>query len=185
MLVLRHGQSEWNVQDRMQGRLDSPLTALGREQALRQGAILRRIGASDLPVYCSPQGRAIETARLAIPETAPVLDHRLSEIDLGDWQGLTLEEIARGWPDLFHHGASAEWKFRAPGGETAADLKARVEDFLGAIAGPAVIVTHGVTSQLIRSSLMGRGLSAGPSLEERQGVVYRIASRQQDILEFA
>ena len=101
--VLWHGQTEWNLAGRHQGQLDSPLTALGRQQAARQGVILRDVlrHHKNVAGYVSPLGRARETAEIALTglDIQTRVDARLSEIAFGDWEGLTLADIEKGWPD--------------------------------------------------------------------------------------
>ncbi|MGC1486395.1 MAG: histidine phosphatase family protein, partial [Albidovulum sp.] len=91
--ILRHGETEWNRAGRFQGRLNSPLTEKGCAQARRQGEILTTAGvnASQFQFWSSPQGRARQTADLALGGMGGVIreDLLLQEIDVGDWQGLT------------------------------------------------------------------------------------------------
>ena len=94
LMVLKHGQTEWNVLRKFQGKKDSPLTPLGESQALRQKQLLD--GFKDVPaqVYVSPQGRAVATAHLVLGPTSRFeIDHRLREIEFGLWEGLTHDEV--------------------------------------------------------------------------------------------
>ena len=96
-LVIRHGESEWNAQRRWQGQADPPLTDLGRMQA---HAAVEKLGTFDL-LASSDLQRARSTAeiighRLGI-ELLPA-DSRLRETDVGEWQGLTVEEIEAAYP---------------------------------------------------------------------------------------
>ena len=90
----RHGQTEWNAERRFQGRLNSPLTELGRQQAMDQGEILRRnvpnLYETDLVI--SPLGRVIETVEIALPGMAYRIDDDLMEHDVGPISGLSLAE---------------------------------------------------------------------------------------------
>jgi probable phosphoglycerate mutase len=97
MLLVRHGQSEWNAVGRWQGRADPALTELGRLQA-RHAAT--RVGAVDV-IVASPLVRALETARLisAVLGVGPVVvEADLAERDAGEWEGLTRAEIEDQWP---------------------------------------------------------------------------------------
>ncbi|GAB4284649.1 MAG: histidine phosphatase family protein [Roseovarius sp.] len=176
--VLRHGQTEWNAEGRMQGRLDSPLTALGLAQARAQNAILRReLSGRTGAVTClaSPSGRAWRTAEIAIRglDLTIAPDPDLQEIDMGAWQGCRLTEIRAALPDA----AAADphlWKFDAPGGERLVDMVARVERLLGRLSGPTVLVTHGVTSRVLRSLALGRPVREMAALPGGQGVVHHL-----------
>jgi len=128
-MLLRHGESEGNAQGRMQGRRDYPLSALGREQAARAAAF---IGASGLPlsaVYSSPLKRAFETASIVAqcgirPE--PVVDEDLPEIGAGSLEGLNEAEISATHPGFMHRPLSETGDFAAYGGESNADVQARL-----------------------------------------------------------
>ncbi|MGQ0825676.1 MAG: histidine phosphatase family protein [Actinomycetota bacterium] len=119
VLVLRHGTSEWNIENRWQGWLDAPLTADGATQANARGSELARAGIRPRVVYCSDLGRAVRTAEImAARLECPVFpDMGFRERHGGDWQGLTGAEIDARWPgqrDAWRHG-----RLRSPpGGET-------------------------------------------------------------------
>lgn len=119
LLVVRHGQSEWNADGRWQGREDPPLTELGRTQA-RQAA--RAVGAIDA-IVSSPLRRAADTAALISEElgVGPVTHlNGLIERHAGEWQGLTRAEIEEDWPGYLADGR------RPPGWEPDEEVEARV-----------------------------------------------------------
>ncbi len=187
LYILRHGETEWNRLGRMQGRLDSPLTDLGRMQAAAQADILTRAGitAQSHQFAVSPQGRAIATAEIAL---APIdvrasTDPRLCEIDMGDWQGLTLDEIDARAPGLFETFPGLEWYDHLPGGETLADVRARAASFLADLTGPAVIITHGVLSAAMRAHVLGLPHDAIASMPGGQGVIYHLEAGRMIRLE--
>ena len=97
LFVVRHGQTLWNIEGRMQGRLDSPLSEEGQRQAGRHAEVLHRLGGVD-HMLCSPSGRTRETASLLNAKLAVPIDYEevLMERDCGDWSGLTIEEITSG-----------------------------------------------------------------------------------------
>src|SRR5207253_1033662 len=106
ILLVRHGETEWNRQRRVQGRLDSPLTQQGITQAGAIGRLLRTLpDAASARIVTSPLGRARRTAEL-IGEHFPVrlelaIDDRLREISVGAWDGLTYRDIAMRNPGIF------------------------------------------------------------------------------------
>jgi broad specificity phosphatase PhoE len=125
LYLFRHGETDYNAQGRMQGQLDVPLNADGIAQAV---ALAQRLRNAPLThIYTSPLSRAADTAkRLADLRNMPVLaDDRLLEYDMGDWQGMLISE-ARAQPADGDGGVSLE----VPGGETAAQMHARVASFL-------------------------------------------------------
>lgn len=103
VVVVRHGESEWNVLGKWQGRADTSLTAAGRQQALDAGAHIAATGMTIDHIVASTLRRASETAaiiakRLGLAD--PVLDERLVETDVGPWEGLRESEIEKGWPNF-------------------------------------------------------------------------------------
>lgn len=182
--VLRHGETEWNAAHRMQGWLNSALTDRGIAQAKQQAAVLGRCDLSGFDAVTSPLGRCIHTAALAVAPHKPEIrtDPRLKEIHVGVWQGQVRDDLpgydaAMDGPDgpLALYGS-------APGGETYADLAERCQSFLTDLAGPTIIVTHGITSRMLRTLLLGHApddLATLTALPGGQGVVYHIVEKRQ------
>ena len=101
VLLLRHGQSEWNAIRRWQGLADSPLTDLGRRQAVAVARVLDRLDRPIGRVWSSPLARAAETGEIiaaALGAGTVAVDDRFREADAGEWQGLTPVEIERAYP---------------------------------------------------------------------------------------
>jgi len=146
LLIIRHGESEWNVERRWQGWLDAPLTSLGEKQALQRAEAIARSGFFPATIHCSDLGRALQTAEIIAallgattrPHTA------LRERNAGEWAGHTADEIDERWPGLrmaWRRGELAA----IPGGEDDDDVIARVVPALAEILDgptPAMIVTH-------------------------------------------
>ena len=158
LLLVRHGQSEWNAIGRWQGQADPPLSALGEEQA-RDAA--GRLGATGFSaVVSSDLQRARRTAEI-LAEALGLgvrVDPDLREIDVGQWQGLTRTEIEAGWPN-----ALADWSAgrseAPPGGETRAHLAERARAALARAAAEAspgdhvLLVSHGALVRHLDRSL--------------------------------
>ncbi|MEO9778397.1 MAG: histidine phosphatase family protein [Sedimentitalea sp.] len=182
-LILRHGETEWNREGRLQGRLDSKLTAIGRTHAQRQNAILQEFGVTGWAWCSSPQGRAMTTAQIAAQELSAeiVPDVRLQEIDVGSWTGLRRDEIAEQVPHLFETEGLA-WYDHAPDGEGLIALERRAKAFLDEMTGPTVIVTHGITSRVIRCLAQGLPAEAFDTVGGGQGVVYHIRNYESRLL---
>lgn len=180
IFVLRHGETVWNTSGRFQGRSDSPLTELGRKQALRQRQIL--LAQKDVPdaIFSSPLGRAVETSGIVFGAGVDIrLDDRLQEIAFGAWEGLTRDEVRAEIDCPFDSGL---WNFRSPGGEDFDTISRRVGQFLDDLRGPAVVVTHGTTSLVLRGLCMGLDQEQMLKLPKDQGCVYRVADGQHFIL---
>ena len=148
VIVVRHGQTEWNVEARIQGQGDSRLTAEGRAQAR---AISARLAAQPFDVLVSSDlGRAAATAR-AIAERCGkpiVLDARLRERHFGVGEGMTYDEVDRAYPGAFARIRNVDPDFVIPGGESRRQFHARVVSAMDSIAKAhdgrtIVVVTHG------------------------------------------
>lgn len=180
ILVLRHGETVWNREGRLQGQRDSPLTELGKSQALTQRTILG--GHEDLPhdIFVSPLGRTIHTARLALGlRTKFQVDERLKEIGFGAWEGQTKREIrAQFNGDIDEDTLS----FGSPDGETYEELRRRVSEFLADLSRPAVIVTHGATSSVLRGVCLGLDRAGVLGLSREQGCVFQVKNGKERIL---
>lgn len=119
ILLVRHGQTEWNRVERFRGRADVPLNETGLAQAEATG---RRIAADWKPVavYSSPLSRAVKTAEAIVKHfDLPVQVHPgLADIDYGQWQGCTPDEARERWPEMVDAWYNAPQMARIPGGET-------------------------------------------------------------------
>lgn len=149
-------------------------------QALCQRTILKAHSIAPDAVFCSPQGRARQTAHLIFGVERNIqLDARLQEIDFGQWEGLTRDEVANQTGDAF---ASGLWQFESPGGEDFAAISRRVSDFLDDLQGPAIIVTHGTTSQVLRGLCLQLDQVMLLRLPKDHGCVYSVSAGVQAIL---
>lgn len=158
LVVLRHGQTNWNLEHRFQGRSDIPLNASGVAQAKAAAATLGRFAFD--AVYASPLERAHQTAQLVCPDTEIHLDERLMEIDVGGWSGLTWEQVTALMPAYEAHYANGVDFRRSSTGETMADVVARglpaVEEIAARHQGETLlIVSHGLLLNRVLHALLG------------------------------
>jgi broad specificity phosphatase PhoE len=164
LLLVRHGQTEWNREERFRGRADVPLNDTGLAQA---AAVGRRVAAEWKPVavYASPLSRAMQTgAAIAEPfglavEPLP----GLIDIDYGQWQGLSPDEVKARWPELLDDWYHKPHRAYIPGGEMLADLDVRgmaaVRQLAAQHAGQAIaLVGHTVINRVILLGVLGLGL---------------------------
>ena len=182
LYILRHGETVWNREGRMQGRLNAPLTPLGRDQALRQGALLAGRDLHGFGFYTSPLGRAVQTAALALGEIATEIrtDDRLREIDVGAWSGQLRRDFA---PDATGEGPDGDLSVyaRAPG-EGLAGVSARARDFVADLKGPAVVVCHGIVSRFLRCAALGLPDTDWMALPGGQGNVFHVTDGRMEEL---
>ena len=138
--LIRHGPTEWNAQMRVQGTIETQLSAEGEAMMAR---LLPPEGFESARPYSSPKLRARQTAAL-LGLKNPTLDARLAEQNWGTWEGLTRAEmLARDGEDAFLR-AGLGLAFRPPGGESIGELRARAQSFLADVAKgtDAVAITH-------------------------------------------
>lgn len=143
---IRHGQSEWNAQNLWQGHSESPLSELGRRQAQALGRRLASGGYRFDKVFSSDLGRAHETARLSLPDREITVDPRLREIHFGVFEGRSLEQLEEAErAELTGWWRSPYQRALTGGGESMADLRARVEAWSAELDGVSQIAvfTHG------------------------------------------
>lgn len=173
--ILRHGQTVWNAEGRLQGHLDSPLTDRGQRQARAQGEILRRVLPAEVTVLSSPAGRSWQTAEIALAGLGlvPVAEPDLREVHLGRWQGRLVRAL-RAERGLGPQDDPHLWKFGAPGGERLEAVTARLLRLRGRLEGPCVLFTHGLTSRVLRCLVLGRPLEELSRLPGGQGVVHHV-----------
>ena len=178
VFIVRHGQSEWNLERRRQGQLDSPLTEAGRCSAQAVGATLSNLDADAL--FSSPLGRAWQSAQIidAVLGLGVHSEPGLSEIDHGEIAGLTDDEIERSNPGLLAQRRSRLYDWRFPGGESYSDADSRAAGALRRIeAAPAqrpVLVTHEMIARMLLRNLLGLGIEDALGRFFRQGAVYQV-----------
>ena len=163
MILVRHGQTEWNRVERFRGRADVLLNETGLAQAAATG---RRIAAEWLPVavYTSPLSRAVKTAEAIAQHFAlPVQAHPgLADIDYGTWQGLTPDEARARWPEVVEAWYSTPHTAHIPGGEPLTDLRARAMTMVQELAArhaaqTIVLVGHTIINRIILLGVLGLG----------------------------
>jgi len=178
------GQTEWNATGRLQGHLDSPLTEKGLRQARRQHELLQPYDLTGFRFITSPQARARKTAQIALAGLAAHIEtsSELMEIGLGAWAGSTRAEIAQERMISLQDLGQTQFYDWAPGGEGTERLYERCAAFLSQLTGPAVLITHGMTSLCLRLCALGWGLDRLADLPSGQGVVYRVKAGHHDEL---
>jgi probable phosphoglycerate mutase len=181
ILLVRHGETEWNVQRRNQGRFDSPLTERGVAQAEAIGRLIKTLpDAAVARIVASPLGRARRTAEIIRSHIEPVpdllFDERLRELSLGSWDGLTYDEIAICSPGIFEGDRGREWCFRSPDGEGFERFAARLGEWLSeALEAPFLVaVTHGIVSRILRGLYAGLAREVMLTLPVPQNKIFQL-----------
>jgi broad specificity phosphatase PhoE len=191
LYMLRHGETAWNTERRMQGTRNSDLTERGRAQALAMGRTLRaELAREPGPTVFlrSPLGRARETSEIVGRELglAPTDwrdDIRLAELAYGEWEGFSWAEI-----EVTHPTALADWRadphgYCPPGGETHHALRERSRAVLVEIAASnmrTVVVSHGVSGAVVRGLNLGLDARAMFVLEKPQDAFFRLMAGSEE-----
>jgi probable phosphoglycerate mutase len=161
VILVRHGQTEWNRNERFRGRADVPLNETGSAQAEATG---RRVASEWQPVavYSSPLSRSVKTAEaIASHYNMKVQIHPgLADIDYGEWQGLSPEEAHQRWPEEIEAWYNQPQLARIPGGETLDELRARamrtVNELVDRHPGDSIVlVGHTVINRIILADQAG------------------------------
>ena len=183
VFYVRHGETDWNVRGRLQGRRDVPLNARGREQASHCGELLRDLFARDgrdpsaFDYVSSPLGRACETmvllrAPLGLPAEGYRTDERLAEIAFGDWEGFTIAQLHERDPQGIAQREHDKWHFLPPNGESYKMVSARMRDWYESLTRDTVATAHGGTARGLMAHLGIAKPAAAPLIDIMQGEVY-------------
>ena len=180
---IRHGETQWNADGRLQGARDIPLNDLGRKQAAHAGDILADLFARDgrdetsIAFVASPLGRARSTMELVrgtlgLPPAGYSLDDRLREIGYGHWEGSTLAQMQVSDPEVFARRQTDKWTVSPPGGESYASVQIRMRDWYDSLLADTVAVAHGGTARALMVTLGIETPASAADLTIEQGAVY-------------
>jgi broad specificity phosphatase PhoE len=186
LYYVRHGLTDWNVQQRLQGRNDVPLNQEGRAQAVRCGEILRDLIVRDgrepaeFGYVSSPLIRARTTmeivrATLGLQPAGFAIDARLAEIAFGEWEGLTYADVLKRDKDVVARRESDKWGFQPPGGESYAQLTVRMRAWYETVDKDTVVAAHGGTARALIAHLGIASPQDATHYSIDQGVVYVFA----------
>jgi broad specificity phosphatase PhoE len=186
LYYVRHGETDFNLEGRLQGRRDTELNAHGRGQAAECGVLLQDLFARDQRrtdefIYISsPLKRARQTmevlrATLGLDPREYDIDARLAEIAYGDWEGLTLPEIEARVPGILTQRDRDKWDFAPPGGESYRQLATRIGDWYASLTRDAVVAAHGGGVRALMALLHIVTEDEATRAPIEQGVVYVFA----------
>ena len=159
IILVRHGETEWNVEEVFRGRIDVELNQAGVEQAELLAEYLG--GLKIDAVYSSPLKRALTTAEVIAGyhqldvEIAP----GLTDFDYGEWQGLPHQEVKEKYKELYAQWINNPHQVRMPAGESLGDVRERaigvVNNVIAQYAGTVVLVSHRVVNKVLICALLG------------------------------
>jgi len=172
--MLRHADTAWSAERRIQGRCDVPLNDAGRA-ALR--SLRLPVECSDMQVVTSPLARCVETARLLGAPDAP-REPRLAEMSWGAWEGRRLADLRAELGRAMEDNEARGWDFRPEGGESPREVLARVRSWLAGVRQPTLAVTHRGVIRAVFASACGWDMLGKPPAKLDWGAVhlFRVAA---------
>ncbi|MER8777068.1 histidine phosphatase family protein [Mesorhizobium sp. M0977] len=189
--IVRHGQTAWNAEARLQGQADTDLNELGREQASRNGRRLADLidRPEDFDFVASPMRRTRETmerlrAAMKLDPHAYRTEPLLVELSFGDWQGFTFAELEANNPGSTRQRRLDKWNFQPPGegAESYQMLLERVKPWFDALDRQTVCVTHGGVMRALFRLVLGMSEQEAVSMEVPQDRLLRLDGRRLEWL---
>ena len=179
--LARHGETQWNVERRMQGWGDSALTDLGQSQARIHGKLLNRERVSR--IFASDLGRVRQTLALIREHCEADLrfDANLRECNMGQWEGQRVEDIQQEWHVEYGRWRQDSERFSPPDGESINEMKLRVAQVLDDVSDDTnsrvAFVTHGITTRVLLDLLIGLTDQQKQQLRVPNGVVHMVETQ--------
>lgn len=180
IIIVRHGETEFNAAETFRGRADIPLNETGLKQAKLLGEFLSTENID--VIYSSPLQRAVKTAEaIATPQKLDVnIVENLNDIDCGDWQGLTLKEVTDRYDDIYQDWLDTPEQVRLPGGESLEEVRFRALSFVQDTVArwgesKIVLVSHRAVNKVLICALLGLDNSMFWSFKLDTGAITRIS----------
>ena len=183
IILLRHGETVFNREGRIQGHADSPLTVKGTEQAFRYGLAIRALiqGESGWTVISSPLGRCAQTTGIlceaaGLDSGAASFDDRLKEVDTGSLAGRLKSELP---PEAVAGSGLDHWVFRSPDGESHQAVSARLASWLASLSpeDKIICVSHGIAGRVLRGLYLGQDPGLAMQSDSPQDAVFILRAR--------
>jgi len=180
IFLLRHGETVWNRECRLQGHKDSNLTQKGKEQAQNSGYHLQQVIGRPPRLFCSPLGRCRETAA----EIAKIVDFDLDRIEydgrvkersFGRWEGQKISDVKLFDADAYRLTTDNRWDVAPPDGESYSMVAKRLECWLTEVQGGSVVlVSHGCAGRILRGIYLGLSAEEIYGLDEPHEAIYKL-----------
>ena len=162
VILIRHGETDWNKEQVFRGRVDIELNQIGKEQARAVAEALK--GVNIVAIYSSPLSRALETAKIigSYLNLKPKVDAGFFDFDYGDWQGMPHREVEKHYPDLYKKWHEEPHKLTMPGGENLGDVRKRATRALSKLLlrydnQTVAIISHRVVNKVLLCAVLGLG----------------------------
>ena len=189
LILVRHGESEWNRAGRIQGQVNSPLTDLGINQAKATRDYLSGILLNQqLEIYTSPLDRALQTAEIIAqgidyPSRKIIIEERLNDFNIGEISGtFGWDKVAEIFPEQAQLRLQDPMRFHPSGGESGAEFEARLRSLLEDLMDDGTLklmVSHGIVNKFIRGILKNLSGKEMVKLGESQNTIFRLEQGEE------
>ena len=178
--LLRHGQTVWNLEKRMQGQQDSPLTMIGITQVMKMGITLDKLEAWKHRIYASPLPRTRQSVVITCAEMGRhygecIYDKRLLEHSFGIWEGKRWKDIIKQYPGMKEERESDHWNFTLPNGDSYESVSKRTGEFLNEHTGKdMIIIAHEIVNKTIIGNYCGYDKEKIVKIKHPQDTIYKL-----------
>jgi Fructose-2,6-bisphosphatase len=191
IILVRHGQTKWNVEGRYQGRLNSDLTEKGKEQAKENALKIAKVLNPTKPfkIFSSPLGRAKESCyiicdALGVDKTEVIFDERISEFNYGIFEGKTKAECQEKYPQVLAERKANKWSYQIENGESYILVTQRLKSWLESVQDEKTVVM--VAHEMVNRALRGLycNLDSNSMLDLRQGndIIIKLENSEENIV---
>jgi probable phosphoglycerate mutase len=191
IILVRHGQTQWNVEGRYQGRLNSDLTEKGKTQSKRNASKIAKVLDLKMPfkVFSSPLGRAKESCyiicdELGIDKSRIIFDERLSEFNYGIFEGKTKDECQELYPQVLAQREANKWSYQIENGESYLLVSERVKSWLSSLSSDSVlVVAHEMVNRVLRGIYANLDNNRILELRQANDMVLKLENSEEIIIE--
>ena len=192
IILVRHGQTQWNVEGRYQGRLNSDLTEKGKTQSKRNASKIAKVLDLKMPfkVFSSPLGRAKESSYLICDElgfdkSRVIFDERLSEFNYGIFEGKTKDECQELYPQVLAQREANKWSYQIENGESYLLVTERLKSWLQSISSEEVVlmVAHEMVNRALRGIYCDLDSNSMLELRQANDLVLKLENSEEKIIE--
>jgi probable phosphoglycerate mutase len=192
IILVRHGQTEWNVEGRYQGRLNSDLTEKGKEQSKRNASKIAKVLDLNKPfkIFSSPLGRAKESCHiicdeLGIDKNKIIFDERISEFNYGIFEGKTKEECKELYPQVLAQREAHKWSYQIENGESYLLVTERLKSWLQSVSSEEVVlmVAHEMVNRALRGIYCDLDSNSMLALRQANDLVLKLENSEENIIE--
>ena len=195
IILVRHGQTKWNVEGRYQGRLNSDLTEKGKEQAKSNASKIAKIAKvlklnEPFKIFSSPLGRAKESCHiicdeLGIDKKEIIFDERISEFNYGIFEGQTRDECREKYPEVLAKREANKWSYQIENGESYILVTKRLKSWLESVADEKVVVmvAHEMVNRALRGIYCHLDSDSMLLLRQENDVVIKLENKKESLVQ--